>query len=63
MALSPREREVLTLIAGGQKDREIAERLSISYRTVGRHVTAILRKLDAVNRVEAAVIGVRAGLV
>jgi DNA-binding NarL/FixJ family response regulator len=51
--LSPREHEVLELIARGAHDREIAEQLVISERTVKKHVQSILRKLHARNRAEA----------
>ena len=52
--LTPREREVLELIASGARDREIAERLVLTESTVKKHVQNILRKLDARNRTEAA---------
>jgi DNA-binding NarL/FixJ family response regulator len=52
--LSPRETETLRLLAQGLTDREIAEALTISTRTVETHVSNILRKLDARNRAEAA---------
>jgi two-component system nitrate/nitrite response regulator NarL len=52
--LSPREEEILRLLADGLTDREIAEVLTISTRTVETHVSSILRKLDARNRAEAA---------
>lgn len=53
-ALSPREEEILRLLADGLTDREIGEGLTISTRTVETHVSNILRKLDARNRAEAA---------
>ena len=53
-ALSPRELEILRLLADGMTDREIGEGLTISTRTVETHVSNILRKLDARNRAEAA---------
>jgi DNA-binding CsgD family transcriptional regulator len=52
--LSRREREVLTLIAAGHSDADIATKLSISPKTVGHHVEAILAKLGADNRTQAA---------
>jgi len=52
--LSRREREVLTLIAAGRSDAEIASNLSISRKTVGNHVGAILAKLGVDNRTQAA---------
>ena len=52
--LSAREDEVLASLAGGLTDREIAERLGISPRTVETHVGSILRKLGVRNRAQAA---------
>jgi DNA-binding CsgD family transcriptional regulator len=52
--LSRREREVLTLIAAGHSDAKIAVELSISRKTVGHHVSAILTKLGVENRTQAA---------
>ncbi len=52
--LTPREREVLGYVAAGHTNREIAEALFITESTAGVHVSNILRKLDANNRVEAA---------
>ena len=60
--LSPREREVLALIAQGRTNREIGERLFISQKTVGVHVGNILSKLDVSGRVEAAAVAIRLGL-
>jgi DNA-binding CsgD family transcriptional regulator/tetratricopeptide (TPR) repeat protein len=61
--LTPRQLEVLALLAEGMRDSEIAARLVLSERTVGHHVGAILRKLDARNRGQATVEAVRLGLV
>jgi DNA-binding NarL/FixJ family response regulator len=52
--LSPRERDVLRLIEEGLTDRQIAESLGISSRTVATHVSSILHKLGVRNRAEAA---------
>lgn len=52
--LSRREREVLTLIAAGHSDADIATKLSISRKTVGHHVGSILTKLGVENRTQAA---------
>jgi DNA-binding NarL/FixJ family response regulator len=61
--LTPREREVLILIAEGKSNKEIARELGIGERTVRTHTTAILGKLDMVSRTQAAVYAVREGLV
>jgi two-component system NarL family response regulator len=52
--LTPREREVLELIASGYRDREIAGSLVVAETTVKKHVQSILRKLAAQNRTQAA---------
>jgi len=52
--LTIREREVLQLISQGYRDREIAEGLHISEKTVQKHVQGILSKLGVQNRTEAA---------
>jgi DNA-binding CsgD family transcriptional regulator/tetratricopeptide (TPR) repeat protein len=59
LGLTPREAEVLTLVARGYTNREIAATLVISVRTAGVHVSHILRKLGAPNRLEAAAIAHR----
>ncbi len=61
--LSPRQLEVLTLVADGLRNREIAERLVLSERTVEHHVAAILRGLGVRTRTEATADAVRRGLV
>ena len=59
LGLTPREAEVLTLVARGYTNREIADALVISVKTASVHVSHILRKLDAPNRREAAAIAHR----
>lgn len=60
--LTPRETEILGLLAEGQSNKAIARNLGISDGTVKLHVKAILRKLDVHSRVEAAVMAVEYGL-
>jgi DNA-binding CsgD family transcriptional regulator len=59
LGLTPREAEVLNLVARGYTDREIAATLVISVKTASVHVSHILRKLGAPNRLEAAAIAHR----
>ncbi|MFC8798417.1 LuxR C-terminal-related transcriptional regulator [Promicromonospora sp. NPDC057138] len=61
--LSPRETEVLRLIAAGETNAEIAAQLFLSERTVHRHVSNILIKLDVRSRTSAAMYAVRHGLI
>lgn len=60
--LTPREREVLTLIAAGATDKEIAQQTMVSIHTVKTHVRNILGKLHAVNRRHAARLATQRGL-
>ena len=60
--LTPRELDVLRLVARGLENMEIAERLDISPRTAKNHVSSILRKLGLPNRLQAAIFAVRSGL-
>jgi DNA-binding CsgD family transcriptional regulator len=62
-SLTPRETEVLELLAQGMANKEIAARLSFSTHTAKFHVESLLRKLDAVNRAEAVREGIRRGLI
>jgi DNA-binding NarL/FixJ family response regulator len=60
--LSPRELEVLGLVVAGQSNREIAQHLFLSERTVENHVRHILTKLEVPSRVAAAGYAIRHGL-
>jgi len=60
--LTPRETEILCLVAEGQSNKVIANNLGISDGTVKLHVKSILRKLDVHSRVEAAVMAVQKSL-
>jgi NarL family two-component system response regulator LiaR len=60
--LTPREREVLALLAEGLTNKEIGTRLFLSLGTVRLHVTNVLRKMDAPNRTTAAMLAVQHGL-
>jgi DNA-binding NarL/FixJ family response regulator len=62
-ALTPRELEVLELLARGLDNSHIAGALHLSQHTVKNHVSAILMKLQVENRIQAAVRAVRGGLV
>lgn len=62
-ALTEREREVLHLLAQGLQNKEIAAKLGIRERTVKFHVSTILGKLGATNRLEAVRLAVQQGLV
>jgi two-component system, NarL family, response regulator YdfI len=61
--LTPRESEVLQMLASGLANKEIATRLAISEHTVKFHVASILGKLGAASRTEAVTRGIRRGLV
>lgn len=61
-ALTPRETEVLAMLAEGLGNKTIARRMGISEHTIKTHVAALLQKLGASTRTEAVAIGVRRGL-
>lgn len=61
--LSPREREVLQLAARGLRNKDIADKLSISVRTVEGHFNGILTKLGVASRMEAVLLAVSRGWV
>jgi DNA-binding NarL/FixJ family response regulator len=60
--LTPRELEVLSLISQGLRNRQIAEQLVISEKTVGNHVSNVFRKLQVNDRVQAVIRAREAGL-
>jgi DNA-binding NarL/FixJ family response regulator len=60
--LSPRELEILRLVARGMENAQIAAELNISPRTAKNHLSSILHKLGVANRVQAAIFAVRSGL-
>lgn len=62
-SLTEREREILTLVAQGKTDQQIAEELHLQTKTVGNHVSSILKKLNAASRTEATVWAIREGFV
>ena len=62
-ALSPREREVLGMLAEGLGNKEVAWRLKISEHTVKFHINSIFQKLNASSRTEAVTTGIRYGLI
>jgi DNA-binding NarL/FixJ family response regulator len=61
--LTPREEEVLRLLATGDTNKQIGRRLALSDETVKSHVASIFRKLEVRDRTRAAVLAVKAGLV
>jgi len=61
--LTPRENEVLAMLAEGLANREIADRLGVSDHTIKFHISSILDKLGASTRTEAVTLGLRMGLI
>jgi len=61
--LTPREREVLSLIVEGLSNKEIASRLTLAENTVKNHVKTILQKLGVQDRTQASMAAIRRGLV
>ena len=59
MKLTPRDREVITLVAEGFADKEIANQLKLSPRTVQTHLNTIMHKLAARNRTNAAALYIK----
>ncbi|MBE1489777.1 response regulator [Plantactinospora soyae] len=62
-ALTPRERDILALVAEGRSNQQIAEQLVISERTARTHVSHVLSKLNLTSRTQAALVAIREGLV
>ena len=62
-SLTPREHQVLNMIASGLANKEIGYRLGVAESTVKFHVASIMTKLDAGSRTEAVAIGIRQGIV
>jgi DNA-binding NarL/FixJ family response regulator len=61
--LSPREEEILQLVARGNSNREIARELGLSDQTVKNHITSVLRKLAANDRTQAVVLAIQKGFI
>jgi DNA-binding NarL/FixJ family response regulator len=62
-AITPREHDVLVLVADGHTNKEIGVRLSITEGTVKKHVQSIIWKLRAADRTQAAILAYRLGLI
>ena len=62
-AITPLDRQVLELICEGMRNRDIAERLQVSETTVSRHVTAMFRKLEVVDRTSLVIYAIKRQLV
>jgi DNA-binding NarL/FixJ family response regulator len=62
-SLTSREKEILALLANGARNKDIADTLFISERTVKVHVTSLMRKLDANTRTEAVAKAIQRGLI
>ena len=63
VALSPRELEVLKLIAEGLRNKEIGDRLNIAEDTVKIHIKNIFTKLDVIDRTQAVVTAMQRGII
>jgi DNA-binding CsgD family transcriptional regulator len=63
VTFTPREREVLTLLAAGASNKAIAHALDLSVHTVKFHVASLIEKLGAGSRLEAVAIAIRTGLI
>ena len=63
IVLTPREKQILWLVACGFTNREIAQYCKIHYMTVKNHLTAIYKKLNVTHRTEAVIYGASLGLI
>jgi len=63
ITLTAREKEILILLAGGARNKDIADALFISERTVKVHITSLMQKLDANTRTEAVAKAIKRGLI
>lgn len=63
VALTPRQREILRLVASGLENKQIARKLGIGVHTVKTHVSRVLHKLDASSRTEAVVVAMKERLI
>lgn len=63
LRLSPREKQILELIAAGLVDKEIATELRIAYGTVRNHVDKVVLKLGATNRAHAVATAIRSNII
>lgn len=61
--LTPRERDILALVAQGEDNRAVALKLNLSEKTVGNRLSEIFQKLGVSNRTQAAIVAVQRGLV
>jgi len=61
--LTRQQYRILGLMAQGQSNKEIAMKLSLSPQTVKNHVSAVLRAMDAQNRTDAAIKGIKLGII
>jgi DNA-binding NarL/FixJ family response regulator len=61
-ALTTRELEIFTLLASGESNQQIGQRLSVSANTVANHIKSILAKLHLENRIQAVAQAIRAGI-
>jgi two-component system, NarL family, response regulator len=62
-SLTPREMEVLKLIADGKSNKEIAKDLSVSEDTIKHHVSNVINKLEVADRTEAVLVAIKRGLI